>query len=754
MRPSFDGSQDYDLALRATELTCSVGHIAKVLYHWRVLPNSTSFSGMAKPYSMDAGLKAVQEALNRRGVNARAFQPEWAAKGGCGIFSHVFPDSGPEVTILIPTKDQGELLRRCIDSLKETSYRPYKVVIVDNGSEDLQTLEYLTHQPHRVLRIASPSGVFNYARLHNQAVSQINSELVVFLNNDTEIIDPRWLSQMVGYLGIGGVGAVGAKLLYSDGHIQHAGVVHGYRGHEPGHAFKGMSSTEAGYLAYSMVARNFSAVTGACMLTRRDTFMSLGGFDEQCFGVAYNDVHYCFRLVQRGLRIVYCPSAELFHHEGQSRGFVDNPTELANYLKKYACLTDQFYNINLSYDDERFRVASRTSAPGLPRPIATLMCAHSLNWEGAPYSQYELTVWLKNKGIIEPLVYCPVDGPLREEYARNGIRVEVESLSLILPSAAEYEDAVEKFAAFIKKNNCELVYGNTLNSFFAIDAAKLAHLPSVWNPRESEPWQTYFDQFGPAIPERALKCFNYPYRVVFVADATRALYAPLEKKHNFTTIRNGLNRVRLEGALSRWPREFARRELGIPDGCVMILQVGTVCERKSQMDLLEALNLLGDGLVGKLRCFIVGDRPSVYSQRLHAACMQLPEQLRLRLHIVPETPETAIYYSAADLFVCTSRVESFPRVILEAMACGLPIITSRVFGVVEQVRQNQNGLFYKPGDVPGLAAQIQRLLEDPDFRRRLADKSVSCLETINDYDTMASDYAQVFREAWMSGGPR
>jgi GT2 family glycosyltransferase/glycosyltransferase involved in cell wall biosynthesis len=761
MRLGFEGSQDYDLALRATELTCSIGHIPKVLYHWRASPGSTASSGAAKPASFAAGRRAVQDALDRRGLRAQALQPAWAVEAACAIFSHIFPSTGPTVAILIPTKDSLAILRRCIDSLTKTSYDNYRIIIIDNGSEDPETLAYLRTQPHRVLHIPNSAGAFNYAALHNTAAGQVDEELLVFLNNDTEVLSPDWLSQMVGYLSIHGVGAVGARLLYSDGRIQHAGVVHGYWGHEAGHAFKCASSRDVGYLGYAMVARNYSAVTAACMITRRDTFLSLGGLDAQAFAVAYNDVDYCFRLWQQGLRIVYCPSAELLHHEGSSRGFVDNPAEPANYRKKHGGLTDPYYNINLSYDDEMFRVASRTSAPSKLRAIPTLMCSNNLNSEGAPYSQYELTVWLKKNGAIEPLVYSPIDGPLRREYEKIGIKVEVGHSLLPsrtwppwLASRAEYDQTIERFTTFIRSSNCEVVYGNTCHCFFAIDAARLAHLPSIWNVRESEPWQTYFDVFGPAVPERALKCFEYAYRVIFVANATRAGYVPLDKHHSFATIRNGLDRRRLDQALSRWPRDTARRQLGIADESVMILQVGTICERKSQIDLVQALARLGEGLTGQIHCFIVGDRPGRYSEQLHRTTQELPEWLQARVHIVPETTDTALYYSAADLFVCTSLIESFPRVILEAMACGLPIVTTRVFGIVEQVRPEQNGLFCEPRDVAGLAHQIRRLLEDPGLRQRMATNSAICLGTINDYDTMAADYAQVFREAWSSGGPR
>jgi GT2 family glycosyltransferase len=394
MRLGFEGAQDYDLALRATELTCAVGHVPKVLYHWRALPASTASSGAAKPNSFQAGQRAVQEALDRRGVQARVAHPSWAAAAACGIFTPLFADDGPRVAILVPTRDNAAVLRVCLETLAKTSYANYEVVLIDNDSRDPETVRYLEQQPHRVVRVGNPEGQFNFAAINNQAAAQVDAELLLFLNDDTEVLEPHWLSQMVGHLGVAGVGAVGARLLYPDQRVQHAGVVHGYWNGQVGHAFKGLAGRDSGYLSYAKVVRNCSAVTGACLLTRRETFLALGGFDERGFAVSYNDVDYCHRLRQRGLRIVYCPTAELVHREGASRGFVDNPAELANYLKKTGTLSDPYYNRNLSCDDEFFRVASRTGEPRRLGPIPTLACTHNLNWEGAPNSQLEMIVWL------------------------------------------------------------------------------------------------------------------------------------------------------------------------------------------------------------------------------------------------------------------------------------------------------------------------------------------------------------------------
>jgi O-antigen biosynthesis protein len=754
MRVGFEGSQDYDLALRATERSKQIGHIPKILYHWRAVPNSTAASGGAKPESFAAGRNAIQDAFDRRGIQASVFQPDWAVKAKCGIFSHRFPDDGPSVAIIIPTKNNLELLKRCIDSIKKTTYQNYELVIIDNESDDPVTLDYLKSIPHRVLRIPSPDG-FNFAAINNRAVEQVNTDYVLFLNNDTEVISAEWLSEMVGYLRMSGVGAVGARLLLPDGRIQHAGVVHGYYNRMSGPAFKLMPATDNGYLSYAKVTRNYSAVTAACMLTSKVLFANLGGFDEQNFGVAYNDVDYCYRLFAAGYRVVYCPQAELVHHEGASRGFRDNPREPAGFLQKYSDRVDPYYNPNLSLRDERFAIKTRTLAPRKLNPIRTLMAGFNLNREGAPYSQYELTVRLKADGVIDPIVFSPSDGPLRQDYEQQGISVRVRAHPLAgATTESDYESGIGALAEYLKDQKVELVYGNTLQTFYAIEAAHHLGLPSIWNPRESEPWKTYFDFLPREIAQRALQCFAYPYQVVFVSNATLNVWQPLNSHHNFMVIHNGLNRERFAATLRKWPRERARERLNIASKEQAVLIVGTICERKGQIDLVEAIGRLSEKNAALTRCFIVGRGADEYAERLRKILKALPYSRRSKIELVEETSDPALYYAAADIFVCCSRIESFPRVILEAMAAELPIITTPAFGIAEQVKDNESALVYPPGDVAFLARSIERLVESSVLRQTLANNTALALNTLIDFDSMVDAYAEVFREAWLSGATR
>ncbi len=748
-RAGFEESQDYDFALRATEHARQILHLPLVLYHSLATQGSNAASAADGPASFAAGLLAVDDALLRRGSRGRAVQPGWAARSEFGIFGHEFPDDGPRIALLIPTWNHRDVLARCLESLAKTTYRNYEIVVVDNESDDPATREYLAGLPHRVLRVANPGPRFSFAHVSNVAAKAVDAEYLLFLNDATEAIEPRWLSTMMGYALLPGVGAVGARLTLPDGRVRDAGILQGYNDGLAGSAFRLAPGEDPGYLAYLAVARNYGAVTAACMLTPRRVFLDLGGFDGERFAVAYYDVDYGFRLEAAGLRCVYAPEARLTHHDVDARGVADDPRETASYRAQYGGRREPYYNPNLSLANERFDIQPRrafTAAP--PGPVRALMCAFNLNWEGAPYSQFEMTAELKRRRILDPVVYAPSDGPLRAAYEREGIAVHVSSHPLAgVTTGVDYDAALDHFAGWIRTLAVDVVYGNTLQTFYAIDAAHRIGLPSIWNPRESEPWQDYFRQYPDAVGGRALACYAYPYRVVFVAHATAAGSAALDTRHNFTVIHNGLDRRRLVAAAKGMDRDAARHALGVDPGDIVLLLLGTVCERKGQHDLAQALSLISRDVAARTRTFFVGDREGDYQRELHTLVGKLPDERRARVTLVPETDDVARYFLAADVFVCTSRVESYPRVVLEAMAWGLPIVTTPVFGIREQVREDVNGLFYEPGDVRSLAAAIARLVTDDALRTRLAGNAVPALDALTDFDAMVTQYGRLFVEA-------
>ncbi|TWA77106.1 GT2 family glycosyltransferase [Azospirillum brasilense] len=754
-RKPFDGSQDYDFALRATERARHVGHVPKILYHWRAAPGSTAVSADGKPASIEAGRRAVEEAMARRGVaDVRVTHPDWAAAARCGMFEIRFPDHGPSVTIVIPTKNQTGYLKTCLESLEQTTYRDYDVLVVDNESDDPAAIAYLdslrSNPRVRVERIPSPGGRFSFANLNNEAVRRCTADYVLFLNNDTKVITPGWLGQMMGYARMPGVGAVGARLYFEDGTIQHAGIVHGYHEGLVGHAFRNNPPHDWGYMGFVRTAREYSGVTAACMLTPRALFEELGGFDEVNFAVAYNDVDYSYRVVRAGRTCVYCSTAELFHFEGKSRGFRDDPQERVNFRRLYGDWHDRWYNPNLSLENERFEPATVRPQTRRTGPVRAVMVTHNLNHEGAPATLMDLTIGLVERGAVSAHVLSPTDGPLRAIYEAAGIAVHILPRQPLqgVHDAATLARAHDALAAWLKEVGAEVVVANTLQTFWAVTAASRAGLPALWCQHESEPWETYFDHLPPALRTAAYGAFAQAYRVLYVAEATRRSWRALDSRRTFQVIRHGIPPQRLAEEVSRWGHADARARLEVGDDELVIEIVGTVCHRKGQIDMVKAFAQLPESVQKRLRVYLVGRVGEAdYGEAIAAEIARLPAAVADRVVVTGPVDDPFLYYAAADISVCTSLIESAPRVIVEAMACGLPIITTPVFGIPELVREDVNALFYPAGDAGALAALTARLVEDGALRRRLASKSRAVLDGQPGFAEMVVGYAEVLRQA-------
>ncbi len=349
-REGFDGSQDYDLALRFTEESNRIAHIPKILYHWRKVPSSASATPEAKASVIEAGKRALTDALDRRKIKG-----EVESQRFFGFYRVKRSVSGSrKVSIIIPTRDGLENLRRSIQSIEsKTAYKNYEIIILNNGSRKAATLDYLKRVPHRV--ITDEDG-FNFSRLNNTAAREARGDYLLFLNDDTEVINNEWLQAMVEQAARPEVGAVGAKLLYRDARLQHAGIVLGVRG-VAGHAHRYVDGFSGrGYLNYPNVIRNYSAVTAACLMTRRELFDKAGGFDEESLAVSYNDVDYCLRLRAQSYLIVFTPYALLYHDESATRGLNLYPKAEACIISRWqsALASDYYYNPNLTLDKEDF----------------------------------------------------------------------------------------------------------------------------------------------------------------------------------------------------------------------------------------------------------------------------------------------------------------------------------------------------------------------------------------------------------------
>ncbi|WP_316367471.1 glycosyltransferase [Candidatus Thiodiazotropha sp. CDECU1] len=365
MREGFEGAQDYDLALRClreVEPRWQVRHIPWILYHWRAIPESTASGGEAKSYAMNAAIHAIEDDLEVRGQAAEVTESDLI--DGMIRVRYPIPDPQPQVSIIIPTRNGGELLRQCFESIRnKTRYKNIEFIVVDNQSDDQQTLDYLTvldSQDHiKVLRYDHP---FNFSAINNFAIKHASGEMLCFMNDDIEVIAPGWLGEMVSHAARPEIGAVGARLWYPDDRLQHGGVVLGLGG-VAGHAMKYSTKENKGYMGRSVLIQNYTAVTAACLLLRREVFEAVDGFDSEHLAVAFNDVDLCIRIYKAGYYNLWTPYAELYHHESASRGAEDTPEKQLRFsgeaeymLNKYGPLLerDPAYNPNLTRCGEDF----------------------------------------------------------------------------------------------------------------------------------------------------------------------------------------------------------------------------------------------------------------------------------------------------------------------------------------------------------------------------------------------------------------
>lgn len=360
-RSECDGSQDYDLVLRLTEQAEKIVHIPKILYYWRAHRGSVAENVGAKPYVIEAAHRAIREHLERTGLKGEVLDTRIPS-----IYRIRYEIEGePLVSILIPNKDHREDLERCVNSIREKSrWRNWEIVIIENNSGEEETFRlYDELQKDSRIRVVRYEGAFNYSAVNNLGARESRGDYLLLLNNDTEVITPDWIGEMLMFAQREDVGAVGAKLLYPDGTIQHAGIGLGLL-HLAGHYFRHAGKEDPGYMGRLCYAQDMTAVTAACMMIPRKVYEAVGGLDES-YSVVFNDVDLCLKIRERGKLIVWTPFAELTHYESKSRGSdEDTPekqaffkTETKRFQTKWnAALTrgDPYYNPNLTRSKEDF----------------------------------------------------------------------------------------------------------------------------------------------------------------------------------------------------------------------------------------------------------------------------------------------------------------------------------------------------------------------------------------------------------------
>jgi GT2 family glycosyltransferase len=767
LRPEFNGAQDIDLFLRCWELieAKDVMHVPFIGYHWRAHAESTATRGDQKGYLFEAARHGIAEAVARRGLRAEPMLPAFAKNYALCLHQLKWDPAilrENPVTIVIPTKNRADLLRTCLDSVARTTPREsVRVVVVDDNSDEPAALVYLASLSARTdLRVevlhAAPGAGFNYSRLVNLGTARATTPLVLHLNNDVEALDPGWLEDMAGWLSVPGVGVVGAKLLYPDGTINHAGIS---LSREDGlaHAlFEREPAEELGYLFLPHAARNVAAVTGACLLTRTDLYRQLDGFDEQKLAVAYNDVDYCLRAGAGGFRTVYTPQAVLRHVGSATRGTTYAEREHLEYIARHGTDRDPFHSEALHFPPPNLPLNPyHQRYAQTARPFSAIVLTQNLKFEGAPIFIFELARYLAAQPGLQVTIASAADGPLRARLEEAGLKVEIWDVAALAAakSPAEFSVALKQFAGSRPWDHAELFICNTMLSFWGVHLAAQLGKSSALYLHESNAVKRFFQPLlPPVMHETVEEAFRLATRVVFTAKATRDIHEELNLNDNFRTLASWVDFDRIDRFAATHDRMALRRKHGLDPDAVIVVNIGSICERKGQHIYIRAIDQLGKELPAlfpgrKISWIMVGAREGLYMETLR-------EDINLMgLHdvkIFPETPDIYDFYHLADVLVCTSFEESFPRVLLEAMVFGTRIVSTDVNGITEMLTNTDEAYLVPAGDQFKLAQALkQALVAHCAGNRKMISMARARAARHYHHSRTLPQHLQVLREAWL-----
>jgi len=753
LNPEFECAQDYDYFLRAAERAAKVGHLPLVLYHHRILEGQSSASSS----SQVNGQRAVEAHIRRRHLDwVRVEQPAFARASGNGIYRLSMNESVQEkVSVLLLAHTGFPEASRCLASLVQNAGGARFAVTIITHRE-------LTHDERKKLEELHPDIEFvagsqdtrqtgEWHALIHTAARQAPGEYLLLVDARNTIAGPGWLENLLVYAKMPEIGVVGGKVLRPNRKSHQVGLIKGFRNGLVAHALKDLNREDPGYLHAARVARNCSAVTRDCMMMKKSLFVELGGFDPAMTG-ELADADLCLRAQKLGLRVVCTPFVECNRSDG-ARDDADGPESLRaamEFRKRWDCFTDPYYNPNLNtWGTQSHEVAAQKNLrlgqfDLNRRGVKILSFSHNLNYEGAPYVKLKIDRFLAAQSNVKLDVISAEDGPLRQEYAACGIDVSI----LDCPNEiclAKYEAFRDALSARIKNGAYDAVYVNTLMLYWAVDAAYAAGVPCIWNIHESIDYLKFYEERipDPAVRAAAQSAIGKANRLVFVCHATADMFAAYDPFGVTEVIYNGIDAARFTPA-SPGEKQALRKKLRLPSEGRLVTIVGTVCPRKGQLDFVRcAAALIASG--SKDHFVIVGKREAPYLAAYLSQVKQVAARYPAQIHLIPETPALD-YVRASDLFVCSSYEESFPMVVLEAMSCGLPIVTTPVYGIAEQVEDGRSALFYQPGDLEQMNLNIQKCLSDGRFAADIGEMARAAVETTFSESRMVKAYREILQQ--------
>jgi GT2 family glycosyltransferase len=742
-RQEFNLSQDYDFALRATEQAREIVHIPHVLYHWR--EHAVSAASGGKPEARKTNIAALVDAVKRRGLNAEVLEYPTANRVRLGL------PKATRVSVIIPT-DSSTRAEKCAHDLPAaTGYANAEFIIV-TSTELIEQLRRLADPISSQVRFVAFDAPFNFSAKCNAGAQMAGGERIIFLNDDVEAGQSDWIENIIEPLQNQDVGAVAPKLLYPTGRIQHAGLVTGVRG-LVGTAMHQWPGDSVDYTNFAQSMRTVSALSAACLAMRRADFLALGGFDEVNTPIAHSDLDLCFKVREAGMRCVYTPFATMTHHGHVSIGAEKRSAEVhvvdkstIFLLQRWAEFTchDPYYTNNMRdwlYRDspEPIHMFARRNSISRNSGRNLLLISQDLSLSGAPIMVSHLAKWCKTHGIFV-VVMSPVDGPLRETL------VEADIPLIIDPLLATGYEAFTKFGCHLPvrshrsftrfARDFDCVVASTIFAAPLIRDASKEAIPHIWWIQEGLVGNHYLNKYSvlPAV-------LGLAELIITPDKCSRSVYQAFARRP-IRVLPYGIPDIP-RGRTSRQER---------PVEPVRFLLLGTIEHRKGQQTLLEAVRHLPPDVLDRSEFLIVG-RP--HDAKLAADVRTAAEASpHIRFRETVAHNDALALIQETDVMLCASSDETGPLTLIEAMALGKAILSTKVGVVGENLIAEEEALFVESGDPVGLAAAIQRLVRDPKLLGRLATNARNAYEQYFGLDRFGKGFLAVLEEAIVSSNPR
>ena len=748
LNSDLDGAQDFDFCLRLQKFikASEIFHIDKVAYLWRAHKNSTALINTQKDYITEKAEKSLRNYLNSKKLYPDIYQNQIAKKNNQLIFNVKWKKENDEfITIIIPNRNAPNLIKKCLKSIQATvDCKKIKIIIIDDNSSNPQTFKIYSafnkniFNSFEVINFKRKVEEFNYSNLINRASSYVKTKYFIQLNNDIQAIHAGWIEQMQGWFNIPGVKIVGANLYYPNSKIQHSGVHIGPNGGLADHIFREKKDFEKNYFGLLNCSRNVSAVTGACMMVETKFYKELNGFDAKKFKVQFNDVDFCLRARNKGSYIVQDPLVKLSHLESASRKNYDY-YEHVNFIEKYPGYVDCYYNNNFINDKNDFSINLQRNFYHNKFKQSILIIVHELSLTGAPIVALNQAKFFIKKGY-EVTIYSPKDGPLKKLIVESKINL------LVYKNQTQFKsyEVIEELKKIIHVKKINVVVANSLHSIWHLLDFISKPIVKILNVHESQNLNSYISKqlVGQDISNsykknlESLRSFN---SIIFQAVNTAKIFDPLDLLRNKKHIPGSLPYNEIKKYKSKNKINFLRKKYFFSSNDILISNIGTICPRKGQKNFIHAaLKLLKQEESRFINCkfVLVGDIDTSYSSHIKTL---IPTKYLKYFYFVKETSSIYDFYEISDIFVCTSYEESFPMVLLLAMAFELPIITTNVNGIVEMLSENSS-ILLPPDDIDGLSNAIKKLVFNKSYCFELSSYAKSKFVRYYDESICLSNY--------------